>query len=114
MLNKYLIPDLYLDDIYQISPHDLTSRGICAIVADIDNTLVTYDDPQPTPTVLVWLKEMEQAGIKIAFVSNNSKRERVDTFNKDLGYYATARSGKPFGKGVKKALKSLGVTQRKR
>ena len=110
MFNKYLIPDYYLDDIYMIRPEFLIGKGISAIVADIDNTLVTYDDPEPTPSLLVWLKKMEQAGIKIALVSNNSKHDRVITFNKNLGYHATARSGKPFGKGVKKALFALGVS----
>lgn len=110
MINKYLVPDYYLDDIYQITPEFLKSLGIRAIVADIDNTLVTYDDPEPIPALLVWLKGMEEAGIQIALVSNNSKHDRVIRFNKDLGYFATARSGKPFGKGVKRALASMKVS----
>lgn len=110
MIDRYLIPHLYLDDIYQISPAMLKVRGIRAIVADIDNTLVTYDDPEPTPSVLAWMKEMNDAGISIAFVSNNGKNERVEIFNRNLGFYATARSGKPFGRGVKKALAAMGVS----
>lgn len=109
MIDRYFIPTLCLETVQQITPSMLQKRGIRAIVADIDNTLVTYDDPTPTPALLPWLEKMKLAGIPIALVSNNSDSARVQTFNADLGFYATARSGKPFGKGVKRALDALGV-----
>lgn len=111
ILEKYLIPDVFFDDIYQITPEFLTSEGIKGLVLDIDNTLVTYDDAVPTESVLKWFKGMEDAGIKMAFVSNNSKSERVDTFNKDLGYFGIAKGGKPFGKGVRRAMAHMGTTK---
>jgi len=110
MLKKYLIPDVFYDNIYQITPEYLLGEGVKALVLDIDNTLVTYDDPEPTESVLEWLRSMEEAGISIAFVSNN-KPPRVERFNSKLGYFARAKGGKPFTKNIKRAMVHMGVTR---
>ena len=107
MFNKYLIPDKMFHNIYEITPDFLLSKGIKALVCDIDNTLVTYDDPEPTPSVLEWFKKMNDAGISIAFISNNSSPERVDTFNKNLGYVSHSKSGKPSPKFVLWAIEQM-------
>ena len=59
--------------------------GIKAVVLDIDNTLVTYDDPEPTPSAAAFLQMLRDNGISIAFLSNNGP-ERVTKFNKSLGF----------------------------
>lgn len=110
MQNKYLIPDVFFNDIYEITPEFLKSEGVKALVLDIDNTLVTYDDPEPTESVLKWLGAMQETGIKIAFVSNN-KHPRVERFNSKLGYFAQAKGGKPFAKHIKRAMAHMGVTR---
>ena len=110
IIDRYFIPTLYLDDIYAITPEMLMQMGVKGIVSDIDNTLVTYDDAEPTEGLIPWLKGMAEAGIPIALVSNNSSPDRVRVFNRSLGYFATARAGKPFGNGVKRALSALGCS----
>ena len=97
--DRFFMPDLYLDDIYGITPEMLLERGIRAVLLDIDNTLVTYDDPMPTESVLKWLGALSEAGIKAAFISNNHK-DRVELFNSELKYFATWDSGKPFIKCI--------------
>lgn len=104
-----LIPDRIFADIYEITPDYLISIGIKALVLDIDNTLVTYDDPEPTPSVLRWFKAMNEKGIQISFVSNNHA-ERVELFNKNLGYFAKADAKKPFGKYIREAMRYMGTT----
>lgn len=106
--DRLFMPDLYLDDIYCISVEELKARGIRAVLLDIDNTLVTYDDPMPTESVLTWLKALEEAGIKAAFISNNH-RQRVELFNSELGFFATWDSGKPFVRCHREAMKRLGT-----
>ena len=108
-LDRAFVPDRYFDTIYGITPALLGSMGVRALVLDIDNTLVTYDDPDPTPPVLKWAEEMREAGISLAFVSNNSSRERVERFNRPFGFFATAKSGKPGTKYVKKAIAHMGA-----
>lgn len=107
MLDRYLIPDRIFNNIYEITPEFLTSLGIKAVALDIDNTLVTYDDPEPTPSVLEWFDSLQKAGISIAFVSNN-EHERVEIFNRSLGFYAHGKSGKPGGKYIHEAMDHMG------
>lgn len=106
--DKYFMPDLYLDDIYCIKAEFLKSKGIKAVLLDIDNTLVTYDDPLPTESVLNWLSSLNDAGIKAAFISNNHK-DRVELFNSELKFFATWDSRKPSGKCYRAAMKHLGT-----
>ena len=106
MLEKYLIPDKIFKNIYEVTPRFLCENGIKALISDIDNTLVTYDDAEPTPEIKKWFDEMEAAGIKIAFISNND-RERLETFNKNLGYFGIGKSKKPFGKSIRLAMKFM-------
>ena len=88
------MPDWVYNDIYEITPEVLTSQGIRALILDIDNTLVTYDDPKPTERVANWLEAMKNAGIAVAFVSNNHA-PRVSVFCDGLGYYSHADAKKP-------------------
>lgn len=107
---KKLMPDLILESFRDLSPQFLREKNIEALLLDIDNTLVTYDDLDPTTEVENWLNSMSENGIKLAFVSNNSDPERVNRFNKKFGYFATSRSKKPLPIGFKRALKSLNVS----
>ena len=102
-----LVPDLYCDDIYGITPEYLKGRGVEAVILDIDNTLVPYEIAEPTDEVRAWLTALNKAGIKTAFVSNNHA-PRVELFNKTLGYPAFPDSGKPFKKACRAAMEAMG------
>ncbi len=112
IFEKILMPDLMPEHFYDVTPETVKSFGGEALICDIDNTLVTYDDPEPTEQVLQWIKEMNEAGIKISFVSNNDW-ERVELFNKELGLVAYAKSGKPFTGKLKAACRDLGIDKSK-
>ena len=77
-------------------------------ILDIDNTLVTYDDPEPTPSAAAFLKMLSDNGIAIAFLSNNGP-ERVTKFNQSLGYPFLSEGHKPLTGKLKKLLKTLNV-----
>ena len=104
------VPDYMFSGISEITPEFLKSIGIKAILCDIDNTLVTYDDPTPTEEALAFINSMTEAGIKIAFVSNNDE-SRVSTFNSELGFVAFPNARKPIPSNAKKAMDALGVTK---
>lgn len=101
-------PDYIFDSIFCITPEFLGGIGISYIVCDIDNTLVTYDDPEPTPEVAKWLKTMTDAGIRFAFVSNNEVT-RAELFNKSLGFACYGNAKKPLTKVVNRAVADFGV-----
>lgn len=102
-----MTPKSFFSDIYEITPEFLKEKGIRAIVSDIDNTLVTYDDEKPTERLLTWFETMRKAGIKIAFISNNSG-DRVKIFNEELGYHYFPNARKPLIKTMLKAIETLG------
>ncbi len=108
MTNLFL-PSRIFCDIYQITPDFLLSQGIRALILDIDNTLVTYDDPEPTEPVLAWLSAMREAGIAVSFVSNNHA-PRVERFCRGLDLYYHADAGKPSTRWLKEAMAAMGST----
>lgn len=106
-LEKYLIPDIYTDRYGNVTPELLSGLGVRGLICDIDNTLVPYEQAEPTPELLRWFGEMQAAGIRIAFVSNNDE-ERVSRFNRMLQYPAYAHAGKPSGKCIRRAMEEIG------
>ncbi len=108
MFNKFIPTKIY-ENIYEITPEALSAGGIRGLILDIDNTLVTYDDPKPTERVSAWLDGMHDAGIQTAFVSNNHK-ERVDGFCDGMNCYFHADSGKPSRKYLREAMAHMGTT----
>ena len=105
-----LMPDYMFRTFDEITPAFLQSLGIRAILADIDNTLAPYEQPEPDDRIKNWIASLAAAGIAIAFVSNND-RERVELFNRTLGVPAYWKSGKPFKKNLIKAMNDLGGTR---
>ena len=103
----YLTPDQMLATYRDLTPAHLKERGIEVLLMDIDNTLAPYEQPKPDQNICAWLAEMQAAGIKLAFVSNNNW-ERVELFNQKIGIQAHAKSGKPFGKTLRKVINSYG------
>lgn len=110
MIRKYLWPTHFYEDIYKITPDMLKNEGIKALVCDIDNTIVTYDDPTPTESAAKWLSEMLGASIKLAFVSNNDQA-RVELFCRGLGCYYMAKSGKPGSRGLLAAMEHMNTSR---
>ncbi len=112
IFEKWLMPDMMPGHFYDVTPETVKDLGGEAIICDIDNTLVTYDDPEPTAEVLRWIADMNSAGIKVSFVSNNGW-ERVKLFNKNLGFVAYAKSGKPKTRYLEAACCDLGIEKNK-
>lgn len=110
MLDRYLRPDFILDSFAEVTPQFCREHGIKALVCDIDNTLVTYDDAVPTDEVLAWYHALDEIGVQISFVSNNDT-ERVELFNESLGVPAFPKSGKPKTGGIRRAIEAMGSTR---
>ena len=103
-----MMPDYMFRTFDEITPAFLQELGVKAILADIDNTLAPYEQPEPDEKLTAWIKSLSDAGITIAFISNND-RERIELFNKTLGVPAYWKSGKPFKKSLLRAMNDLGT-----
>lgn len=99
---KIFTPDLYLSQIYRLTPEILKKRGIKGVVFDIDNTLAPYGIAVCPDEVEDYLSSLEKEGIMTGYVSNNNEK-RVSTFN-TKGRFYTAKSGKPGTLGVKRFM----------
>lgn len=92
---KIFVPDLVVDHYQDVSADKLREANIELFLCDIDNTLVAHDEPKPTQEVIDYLKSIEEAGIQVVLISNNTK-ERVETFGEGLGCPVYSMSLKPF------------------
>ena len=105
-----LIPDLMLDNIYEITPEFLKEKRIRGIVFDIDNTLVPYGIAQPDDVLTKFLKKISDSVSAVGFVSNNNE-ERVKLFNNNLGYFASHKASKPSPKCINAFINHFGLKQ---
>ena len=104
---NWLLPDYIFKTYRDVTPEFLSSKGIKALLIDIDNTLAPYEMPEPDDNIRAWFKSLADNGIKATLVSNND-RERVELFNSTLGLPAYYKSGKPFAKNLKRAMAAMG------
>ena len=108
VLKRYLIPDYVLERYGDVTPEFLASIGVRALLIDIDNTLAPYEQPDADDAHRAWFAALAAAGIRAALVSNND-RERVERFNATLGLPAQWKSGKPFGRVMRRYLAEWGI-----
>ncbi len=108
-MNHLLWPDWYFEDITYIPAGFFEKNKIRYLICDIDNTLVSYTDPLPTPPVLDFFETLEREGVQLAFVSNNSK-QRVTTFAEPTGKPAVYSAAKPLRRGVRAAMNAIHAT----
>jgi len=107
-MKNMMMPHYMFKTYDEISPEFLLSLGVKAVLSDVDNTLAPYEQPEPDEKLTAWIKSLSNAGITIAFISNNEK-ERIELFNRTLGAPAYWKSGKPFKKSLLRAMADLGT-----
>ena len=100
-------PQYIFEKTTKITPEFLKEIGITNLLLDVDNTLTTHDNPDPSPGIPQWIEQMKAAGIKMVIISNNNK-ERVKPFAAKLGLPFTSMSCKPLPYGYMKGMKILG------
>lgn len=108
IFERWLLPDRMVPTFRDVTPDALREAGIRFIFSDIDNTLATYDDPEPPEDVTRWIRAMEEAGIRVIFVSNND-RGRVERFAAPLGCPAYAKARKPLVGTLRRAMTDAGA-----
>lgn len=104
-----LIPRGVYPDITAISPQALKARGVRLVLADLDNTLVAYKVPEPTPQVVAWKEGLEREGIQLFLLSNSRRPGRAQHFAQALGIPFLGHAGKPKRGGFRQAMERMGV-----
>lgn len=102
-------PTWMISAIYNITPEQLKRAGIKTILTDLDNTLIAWNNPDGTPQLREWLALMNQNGIQVVVVSNNSAK-RISRALAALGLPFISRALKPFTRGIKQAKRRYQLT----
>ena len=101
-------PDMTADSIYNIDFDELYSRGITALIIDIDNTLVSHRVKLPDDAALSLIQGLLKSGFRLAVISNG-KKERVSLFTAELGIPVISGHMKPKKSGYRLALAAMGA-----
>jgi len=82
-------PDFAVEAAYDLTVADLKKQGIKAVLVDLDNTLIAWNNPDGTPEMRRWLHDLRDGGIRVIVVSNNSpKRVKRAVEKFDIDYEA--------------------------
>lgn len=105
---KWFKPTWMVESIYSITPAQLEKNNIKAILTDLDNTLIAWNNPEATEESILWIEMMKKAGIPVMILSNNSDK-RVKVVADHLGLEYISRGMKPSRRGMRQAQKKLGL-----
>lgn len=100
-------PDFVVEAVYDLTPDRLRFHGIKAVLVDLDNTLIAWNNPDGTPELRDWLDSMTEADLPVVVVSNN-KESRVARAVDKFGVDYVSRAMKPFTRGIKIAMDRYG------
>lgn len=87
---------------------ELRTRGIEALIIDLDNTLLPWDSDTPGPETLDWLRRARASGMRLCILTNN-KKNRTQSISQTLGIRGIWSATKPFPYGFSRALSHLQV-----
>lgn len=102
-------PREYLNSIYSIDFDKLKSKGIKAILMDMDETLLPREMLDISPVLFSFIAELREKGFNICLVSNSIHPERIDYVSKTLKLPSITMAAKPLPFAFEKALKILGA-----
>ena len=90
-----LIPDRVYSSIFEIDGTELSRRGVSLLLADLDNTLAKYGQPDPEPAVQQWKCGLAEAGVELFLLSNSRKPARAGHYARCLKVPYLGHAGKP-------------------
>ena len=104
------MPKERLSRITEVTPAWLSDRGLRAVIADLDNTLVPYGVAPPPPAELAgWKRALDDAGVPLAIVSN-AKPGRTRQWAEALGVPGWGLAGKPVPLSLRLTIKKMGLS----
>ena len=103
-----LYPNKYFHKVEEITIEFLQKNKIKALILDIDNTLIDYDN-NVLKGLENWIENLKKQNIKFCILSNTNKKEKAEKISKLLDIPYVFFATKPFKRGFKKAKKILNI-----
>ena len=99
-------PNIYLNNVKDITIDLLKKNKIKGLLLDVDNTLIDFD-LKILDGVKEWCTSLKGQGVKICILSNTNKIDKVKKVAKELDLEYINFAKKPFKSGFKRALDLL-------
>ncbi len=93
-MRHLFLPDCYIEHFSKLNLDMLHNHGIRVLICDVDNTLAAHDVVMMDQEVQQFVQRVQDAGIIVAIVSNNSKA-RVSQFVGTNDFYFISNAKKP-------------------
>ena len=103
-----LTPDAKINRVEDITVEMLKQRGIKSLLIDVDNTLVSRDSKELTPSVAEWIEGLKAAGFTCCLLSNNW-HQIVFEYAESLELPIIYKAMKPLPVSFIKALVKIGA-----
>lgn len=104
-------PTMLFTRVTAITPQHLQTRGIQALILDVDNTLTGHGSQKLPDDIAAWLEEMRAANVPMMICSNNVPR-RVAPFAARIGLPFRAFCCKPSPLGLRWARLAFGLQKK--
>lgn len=101
-----IYPKIYIKRVEEITIEMLQKNKIKALILDIDNTLIDYEENMEE-SVKQWAKDLKGQGTKLIILSNTNKKSKVEKVAKTLEIPYIYFAKKPLKSGFKKAKEQL-------
>ena len=101
-----IYPKIYIKRVEEITIEMLQKNKIKALILDIDNTQIDYEENMEE-SVKQWAKDLKGQGTKLIILSNTNKKSKVEKVAKTLEIPYIYFAKKPLKGGFKKAKEQL-------
>lgn len=102
------VPRYSFRAVTDVEPGFLSGLGVRFLMLDLDNTLATYEEDEPSGSISSWVREIEASGVMLLILSNSRREGRVKAFSESLGINFKKAARKPSPKSVRAAMDEAG------
>ena len=102
-------PAEFHSTVWQVDAARLASRGIKAVLVDLDNTIVEYRQYQTSEALEKWIRALKDQGLLICIVSNSRRHALAASLGDHIGVPVITKAGKPSRRAMRRAMTMLEV-----
>lgn len=106
---RRFLPNLYVNDLSEISLELLKEKGIKGLILDLDNTLVAWNQYELPLQTVSWVRKAKEMRF-LVFIVSNALEERVQHFSWTLGVPGISKAQKPRRSALRSAVLRMNLS----